>query len=30
MPQKKLLKIVLKKGKGTDIEILLKNSGLIE
>ena len=28
--EKKLLKIVLKKVKGTDIEILLKNSGLIE
>ena len=28
--KKKLLKIVLKKVKGTDIEILLKNSGLIE
>ena len=29
MSEKELLKIVLKKAKGTDIEILLKESGLI-
>ena len=28
--EKELLKVVLKKVKGTDIEILLKESGLIE
>ena len=28
--EKELLKVVLKKTKGTDIELLLKESGLIE
>ena len=28
--EKEMLKVVLKKGKGTDIEILLRESGLIE
>ena len=29
LPEKELLRIVLKKVKGTDLEILLKESGLI-